>query len=255
MDGTAGYDEVMRQSRAHDGANEPAKLFRATCDLLRRGDPRANELLQRLQQYPEYAVGWLALARTLKTLDQPAAASTAFDQALVPTTAPVEAALEKADLMMASTAAGTTASWLAGVRHRWPNDARLVHKLGRARYQAGELEAADGCLREAVEQAPDFAAAWFHLGLVVQDLGRPDEAAKAYRAALAARPDMFEAALNLGISLQDSGAIEPAMDAYARAVRLRPACFNRVAQALTSASTGCLWLEPTALRRVLARRA
>ncbi len=229
----------------------PAGLFSSACNLLRCGDSRANDLLPQLQRYPQYAIGWLALARTLRDLDQPKAALVAFDQALAAASAPVEAALEKADLMIACGDACKAADWLAAIRERWPADARLAHRQGRACYHAGALEAARKSLREAVERAPDLAEAWFHLGLVEQDLRRPDEAAAAYRSALAIRPDLFEAALNLGISLQASGAMEAALDAYACAVRLRPACFSRVAHALSSAATGRLWLDPAALRRTL----
>ncbi|MES1937786.1 tetratricopeptide repeat protein [Salinisphaera hydrothermalis] len=241
----------------HDPTTEtssPQALFDEVCDLLQRGDPRANNLLPRLQAYPQHAQGWLQLGRVLTRLEQSGAAMVAFDQALAARQAPLAAALEKADLMIASGQPADAARWLAEIQQRGNDDVRLTHRLGRAHYAAGNLEAAHAALQAAVDQAPDFAEAWFHLGLVEQDLDRPAAAATAYGKALSARPGMFEAALNLGISLQDTGAMEPAMDAYAQAVRIEPGCFNRVAQALTSASTGRLWLDPNALRRSLAAR-
>ncbi|MGN8158661.1 tetratricopeptide repeat protein [Salinisphaera sp. RV14] len=236
-------------------ASAAQALFDTVCELLRRGDERANTLLPRLQAYPAHGPGWLQLGRTLTELGQSNAAMVAFDQALAAPEPPLAALLEKADLMIAGGDAAAAADWLATFQRRGADDVRLHHKLGRAHYAAGDCEAARTALRVTVDKAPDFAEAWFHLGLVEQDLNRPAAAAAAYRHALSARPEMFEAALNLGISLQDSGDIETALDAYARAVRIKPACFNRVAQALTSAPTGQLWLDPRALRRSLARRA
>lgn len=236
-------------------ASSPQRLFDEVCGLLRHGDPRANALLPQLQAYPHHARGWLQLGRMLTRLEQSGAAMVAFDQALAAPEPPLAAALEKADLMIAAGRATAAASWLTEIQQRGVDDVRLSHRLGRAHYAAGNSEAAQAALQATVAQAPDFAEAWFHLGLVEQDLDRPAAAATAYGHALSARPEMFEAALNLGISLQDSGAMEPAMDAYAQAVRIEPACFNRVAQALTSASTGRLWLDPHALRRSLAARA
>jgi hypothetical protein len=42
-----------------------------------------------------------------------------------------------------------------------------------------------------------------------------------------------------------------AMDAYRSAVRSRPDSFGRIAQAVTAARTGMLWLDPAAFRRAL----
>lgn len=246
---------MARRSPMHDTPQSPAALFRTTCECLRRHDARANALLPALQAYPEYTAGWLQLARTLRALGQADAALVAFDQALVSGDAIPNTALDKADLLCAENRPGAAIPGLITARQRWPGDVRIPHRLGRAYYATGDLDNAAATLQMAVAQAPDFAEAWFHLGLVIQDLGRPGDAADAYRAALRAQPRMCEAALNLGVSLQDTGAIEPAMDAYARAVRIRPAIFNRVAQALTSAPTGRLWLDLSALRRALDARA
>jgi tetratricopeptide (TPR) repeat protein len=207
-----------------------------------------------LQRFPEYGAGWLQLGATLLRLGQPSAANAAFDQALQARPVPVQAVLGKADGLIAQGQPAAAAAWLSENRTRWPDNAGLWHKLGRAHYAAGALPACAKALRRAVGLAPGQAEAWFHLGLVEQDMDNAIAAAQAYRQALAARPSMAEAALNLGISLQDAGDLDAALDAYASAVRLAPAYFNRVAQALTSASTGRLWLDLSALRRRLADR-
>ena len=103
----------------------------------------------------------------------------------------------------------------------------------------------------AVAIDPGLAAAWFALGGLRQDLRDPSGAADAYRAALRARPDLHEAAFNLGVALLDCGRLDDALHAFARALATRPESLGRIAQALVSGPTGCLWLEPDGLRRAL----
>lgn len=234
--------------------DDPAELFTITCRMLARGDSSANTLLARLQQFPEYGPGWLQLGETLLRLGHPGAADTAFDQALAARPTLLRAALGKADSLVALGQPAKAAALLIEHRSRWPDEAAFWHKLGRAHYATGALAECVEALRHAVGLAPERAEAWFHLGLAEQDLGHADAAAQAYRQALTARPQMAEAALNLAISLQDTGNIEAAMDSYSQALRLQPAYFNRIAQALTSASTGRLWLDLSALRRFLEDR-
>jgi tetratricopeptide (TPR) repeat protein len=117
----------------------------------------------------------------------------------------------------------------------------LLKSLGRH----GEAAAAFG---EAVSMDPSSAPAWFKLGLALQDFRDPAGAIAAYRRALALQPDMAEAQANLGIVLQETGDLAAAKQAYGRAIRLRPDSFGRIAQALTMAPKGELWLDLAALR-------
>ncbi len=55
--------------------------------------------------------------------------------------------------------------------------------------------------RRALEIKPDFAEAHNNLGIVLQDLGRSDEAAESYRRALEIKPDFVEARTNLLFTL------------------------------------------------------
>jgi cytochrome c-type biogenesis protein CcmH/NrfG len=106
-------------------------------------------------------------------------------------------------------------------------------------------------LRQALTLDPTAAGAWFALGLTHQDLHDETAAATAFQAALRERPSFAEAAVNLGIALQRLGNIPAAMEAYRNAVQIRPDTFGRIAQAITAARTGMLWLDPAAFRRAL----
>jgi predicted O-linked N-acetylglucosamine transferase (SPINDLY family) len=64
-----------------------------------------------------------------------------------------------------------------------------VHcNLGAALRATGELDEAAHHLREAVRLRPEFAAAWYNLGLLEFDRARYGEAEYAYRKAIAAEP-------------------------------------------------------------------
>lgn len=133
-------------------------------------------------------------------------------------------------------------------------DAGLLFRVGRCLRDAGAAGAAVVTLRRAVAIEPRLAEAWYALGLLLGDARRHGEAAQAFRAALRARPGLHEAAFNLGVARAEAGDLEGALDAYAAALRSRPESFGRIAQALVSAPTGCLWLDPAELRRVLVER-
>jgi cytochrome c-type biogenesis protein CcmH/NrfG len=76
-------------------------------------------------------------------------------------------------------------------------------------------------------------------------------AIQAYRRSIEAQPDVPEVHVNLGLNLQNAGDLDAAIDSYRRAMRLRPETFGRIAQALTSANKGRLWLDSARLRRLL----
>ena len=79
--------------------------------------------------------------------------------------------------------------------------------------------------------------------MALQDGRLPARAEAAYRRALALRPDLAEAEANLGVVLQEQGDLDAAKQAYGRAINLMPSAFGRVAQALTTAPKGELWID------------
>jgi Flp pilus assembly protein TadD len=117
--------------------------------------------------------------------------------------------------------------------------------------QTGELHSARTELERAVTLRPGDGRAWFALGLVCEDLHDTQGAIQAYRRSIEAQPDVPEAHVNLGLNLQSAGELDAAMESYRLAMRLRPDTFGRIAQALTSAKKGRLWLNSARLRRLL----
>jgi Flp pilus assembly protein TadD len=117
--------------------------------------------------------------------------------------------------------------------------------------QTGALQLARVELERAVTLRPSDGRAWFALGLVCEDLRDTPGAIQSYRRSIEAQPDVPEVHVNLGLNLQNAGDLDAAMDSYRRAMRLRPDTFGRIAQALTSAKRGRLWLKSARLRRLL----
>ena len=126
--------------------------------------------------------------------------------------------------------------------------AKLHLRLGSALQSLGRRSEAVASYRKALELDPASAETWFKLGLALQDGRRPADAALAYRRALSLRPELAEAEANLGVALQELGDLAAAKEAYCRAIRLKPEAFGRIAQALTMAPTGELWMDLAALR-------
>jgi len=86
----------------------------------------------------------------------------------------------------------------------------------------GELGEAERQLRAVVQRHPDFALAWFNLGNVLRDGGRPLEAADLYRRAIRLDPTFADAHTNLGSALHVSERFEEAEQAYRQSLALQP---------------------------------
>jgi tetratricopeptide (TPR) repeat protein len=195
---------------------EPAFLLcRALLDL---GDTSLDRLLeQTAQRHPRQAAEWQQLGLALQRAGRSAAALSAFTRAAA------------ADPTLAAAQFGR----------------------GLLLRDADRMTEARSALEQAVALDPTAAGAWFALGLTCQDLQDERAAATAFEAALRERPDLAEAAVNLGIALQRLGDMPAAMVAYRSAIKIRPDTFGRIAQAVTAAGTGMLWLDPAAFRRAL----
>lgn len=227
------------------------RLFDRCCERLNQGDPGALELLPQLEQYPTYTQGWIQLGGTLLQLGQIKAALAVFHRILQREPEHVMALCGVNEVSLRQGNPKAVADRLERASTDRQAHPRLQLQLGRALYMLGRLEESENVLVGVTTRLPDNAEAWFRLGLVRQDLGRHQQAVDCYRSALALQPSLYEAALNLGIALQELKQLDQAMAAYRQAVALSPSCFNRIAQALTSASTGRLWLSLDSLRLAL----
>ena len=86
----------------------------------------------------------------------------------------------------------------------------------------GTLEEAVACYRRALELQPNFADAYYNLGIALHSQGKPDEAIACYRQALRFKPDFVAAHNNLGNALETQGKPDEAAACFRRALELNP---------------------------------
>jgi tetratricopeptide (TPR) repeat protein len=116
--------------------------------------------------------------------------------------------------------------------------------------QAGDLEAAERDLARAIEIDPDSPAAWFGLGVLEEQRGRPAEAAQAYERVLAARPGAVVPACNLARLRILEGRFDDALSLARRALDYMPDDATCWSQVVTASYLG---QGPTAGRAALGR--
>jgi tetratricopeptide (TPR) repeat protein len=133
-----------------------------------------------------------------------------------------------------------------------PDHPPTLGVAGDAALAVGDAAAATRAFERIVALAPTHADGWFKLALARQDARDFAGAAAALRESLRLKPGSPEAEVNLGIVLQEVGRIDEAMAAYGRAYRLRPDTFGRIAHALATPAAGRLYLDLETLRAELA---
>ena len=96
----------------------------------------------------------------------------------------------------------------------------FLHGLASSRTQ--DIEAARASYTQAIElRGSVYAEAWYNLGLLERDAGRPQEATEAYWRALEIRPDYEAAWNNLGLAYYDIEQYADAERAFRYALMLR----------------------------------
>jgi tetratricopeptide (TPR) repeat protein len=240
---------LERAGRLAPDRPEPAFLTCVT--LIEAGDGNARSVLEDLlMRFPNFVEGWREIAEALRKAGHPKTAVLAFARAAESSADPVDharlgAALQAIDRPREACVAFRRALEAA------PDLAEARLALGTCLRQTGELQLARVELQRALTLRQGDGRAWFALGLVCEDLRDTSGAIRAYRHSIEALPDVPEAHVNLGLNLQNAGDLDAAMDSYRHAMRLRPDTFSRIAQALTSAKKGRLWLNSAQLRRML----
>ncbi len=120
-------------------------------------------------------------------------------------------------------------------------------------HQAGRLDAAVACYRQALTFDPALASAHYNLANALYALGKLKEAEASYRRALALKPNLPAAYNNLGVLLLGQDRLDEAVDCHRAALALQPdyaEAFNNLGAALCR--QGALKEGEAAIRRALA---
>jgi tetratricopeptide (TPR) repeat protein len=146
-------------------------------------------------------------------------------------------ALELMGLALASQQRpGDALPWFERALALRPGSPGLRHNRAQALFALGRLDEARGEVERAVGERADFHAGWNLLGSVLAALGDAG-AERAYRRALALRPDHADTHYNFGVLLQQLGRLDEAVASYRKALSLRPgfaAALNNLGNALRS---------------------
>ena len=93
--------------------------------------------------------------------------------------------------------------------------------LAAALKQNGRIDESLVASQKSVQLDPKDAEAYYNLGIVMQELGRLDEAEAIYKKAITLKPD-HKAYNNLGIVMQELGRLDEAEASYKKAITLKP---------------------------------
>jgi predicted O-linked N-acetylglucosamine transferase (SPINDLY family) len=102
------------------------------------------------------------------------------------------------------------------------NNAQLLYLLGTANLQLGQKARGMAFIQSSLAINPGNPLAHYNVGLVLQELRRPDEALASYDKALALKPDYANAYSNRGLVLQDIKRLDEALASYDKALAIKP---------------------------------
>ena len=103
-----------------------------------------------------------------------------------------------------------------------PNYAEAYYNMGIALKMKGDLEAAIDSYKNALEIKSDYAEAYYNMGNALKKKGDLEAAIDSYKNALEIKSDYVEAYYNLGIALMKKGDLEAAIDSYKHALKIKP---------------------------------
>ena len=105
---------------------------------------------------------------------------------------------------------------------QFPNSVVLYNISGASNAGLMQFDAAIDSYKQALKIKPDYAEAYYNMGVALNDKGDPKAAIESYKQVLKIKPDYAEAYNNIGIVLKDQGDLEAAIDSYKQAININP---------------------------------
>ena len=105
---------------------------------------------------------------------------------------------------------------------RFPNSVILYNIAGASNAALMQFDAAIESYKQALRIKPDYADAYYNMGVALNDKGDPEAAIESYKQALRIKPDYAKAYNNMGVALNDKGDPEVAIESYKQALRIKP---------------------------------
>ncbi len=107
------------------------------------------------------------------------------------------------------------------ITERFPKHPFSWKVLAAALKQNGKISESLVAGQKSVQLDPQDAEAYYNLGIVMQELGRLDDAEATYKKAITLKPD-HKTYNNLGIVMQELGRLDEAEAIYKKAITLKP---------------------------------
>ena len=103
-----------------------------------------------------------------------------------------------------------------------PDWAAAHYERGKLWLRVDDMPKAADCFRAATDRLPGFAPAWSNLGATLGEIDRPQEALAAFEHALAAEPESVQTLNNVGVVSRELGRLAESETAFRTVIRLAP---------------------------------
>jgi len=108
----------------------------------------------------------------------------------------------------------------------YPNNPRVLQGLGILRFRTGEPDEGERLLKSAIDLDPEYADAYFNLGMMLRNSCRFDEAESLYRKALELDPLHYKALSSLAFILTKKKRFQEANECCIQAIKINPRYSN-----------------------------
>ena len=105
---------------------------------------------------------------------------------------------------------------------KFPNSIILFNIIGASNAGLMQYDAALESYIKALEIKPDYAEAYFNMGVILKDKGDLEASFESYKQALKIKPSYAEVHNNMGNILKDSDDLEAAIECYKQALMIKP---------------------------------
>ena len=113
-------------------------------------------------------------------------------------------------------------TWASQLLKEFPESINLYNIIGTTNKRIGKLDEALEAYKKAISFRPDYAEAYYNMGVILQEQGKREEALQAYNKVISIKPDAFEAYNNIGNALKEQGRLLEAIKSYKKALSIKP---------------------------------
>ena len=105
---------------------------------------------------------------------------------------------------------------------KFPNSIVLYNIAGASNLGLMQFDDAIDCYKQMLRIKPDYAEAYYNMGVALKNKGNLEAAIDSYRQAHKIKPDYADAFNNIGNIFKDKGNPEAAIDSYRQALKIKP---------------------------------